>query len=231
MRTFRDFLNHKYITEAYDYVIDDKTGKIVPLNSKELKKLVRSKNTDLSKIDISRIYDLSWVFEKSKRTDFSGLETWDVSHVKNVEGMFAYCDHFTGKEVENWNTSNFENIRHMFAYCKNFNANLSRWKTTKVKWMEWLFESCSNFTGKGLETWDVSKIKSMYDTFFACKKLNGKYIEKWNLRSLDYNSGDPQYIFAQSSLMDFEKSDIYANVPKNFLDNFMKRKALNPNND
>ena len=61
MITFRDFLNNSYISEAYDYVIDDKTGKIVPLNSKELKKLVRSKNTDLSKIDISRVYDLSWV--------------------------------------------------------------------------------------------------------------------------------------------------------------------------
>ena len=71
----------------------------------------------------------------------------------------------------------------------------------------------------------------MYDLFFGCKKLNGKYIEKWNLKSLNYNSGDPQYIFGQSSLMDFEKPDIYANVPKNFLENFEKRKAQNPNWD
>ena len=231
MRTFRDFLNNSYISEAYDYVIDDKTGKFVPLNSKELKRLVRSKKTDLSKIDVSRVYDMSWVFDKSKRTDFSGLETWDVSHVKDMRGMFANCKYFTGKEIENWNISSLKWIDGIFAHCENFTANLSRWNVSKLTHLGWIFEYCERFTGKGLETWNVSNVNDMYDLFFGCKKLNGKYIEKWNLKSLDYNSGDPQYIFGQSSLMDFEKPDIYANVPKNFLENFEKRKAQNPNWD
>lgn len=229
---FRDFLNNNYISEAYDdIVIDDKTGKFVPLNSKELKRLVRSKKTDLSKIDISRVYDMSWIFDKSKRTDFSGLETWDVSHVKDMRGMFANCEHFTGKEVENWNISSAKWIYGMFANCEHFTANLSRWNVSHLKGLQDVFLHCEHFTGKGLETWNVSNVNDMFHTFSGCKKLNPKYIEKWNLRSLDYNDGDPVYIFPQSSLMDLEKSDIYENVPKNFLENFEKRKVQNPHRD
>ena len=229
---FRDFLNNNYISEAYDdIVIDDKTGKFVPLNSKELKKLVRSKKTDLSKIDVSRVYDMSWIFDKSKRTDFSGLETWDVSHVKDMRGMFANCMYFTGKEVENWNISSAKWIYGIFAHCEHFTANLSRWNVSHLKGLQDVFLHCERFTGKGLETWNVSNVNDMFHTFSGCKKLNGKYIEKWNLRSLDYNSGDPQYIFGGSSLMDYDQSDLYENVPKNFLENFNKRKALKSNDD
>lgn len=229
---FRDFLNNNYISEAYDdIVIDDKTGKFVPLNSKELKKLVRSKKTDLSKIDVSRVYDMSWIFDKSKRTDFSGLETWDVSHVKDMRGMFANCMYFTGKEVENWNISSAKWIYGIFAHCEHFTANLSRWNVSHLKGLQDVFLHCERFTGKGLETWNVSNVNDMFHTFSGCKKLNGKYIEKWNLRSLDYNSGDPQYIFGGSSLMDYDQSDLYENVPKNFLENFNKRKVLKSNDD
>ena len=95
MKTFKDYLNENRVSEAYT----SKTGKIVPKNLEELKKLVRLKRTNLANIDVSGFTDLSHLFYGSKRTDFSGIENWDVSHVHNMRGMFRDCSSFTGKDI------------------------------------------------------------------------------------------------------------------------------------
>ena len=65
LKTFKEFL-----TEATEQKVTTRNGKIVPKDTKELKKLVRLKDTNLADIDVSHLEDLSKVFYKSRRRDF-----------------------------------------------------------------------------------------------------------------------------------------------------------------
>ena len=70
LKTFKEFL-----TETEEQKVTTRNGKIVPKDVKELKKLARLKDTNLADIDVSHLEDLSKVFYKSRRRDFSGIET------------------------------------------------------------------------------------------------------------------------------------------------------------
>ncbi|MBZ7977772.1 BspA family leucine-rich repeat surface protein [Campylobacter sp. RM12654] len=73
--------------------IDMKNGKFKPKNKAELRALVYTDDIKLDKIDTSLITDMSYLFTifDSKRTDFSGINTWDTSKVANMNNMFAGC--------------------------------------------------------------------------------------------------------------------------------------------
>ncbi|MDD7600485.1 MAG: BspA family leucine-rich repeat surface protein [Campylobacter sp.] len=48
----------------------------------------------LGDIDTSAIADMSNLFLRAKRTNFSGIESWDTSNVITMEDMFAECTRF-----------------------------------------------------------------------------------------------------------------------------------------
>ena len=201
MKTFKDYLNENRVSEAYT----SKTGKIVPKNLEELKKLVRLKKTNLANIDISGFTDLTNLFYGSKRTDFSGIENWDVSHIHNMRGMFRDCSTFTGKEIENWDVSNVMLTSDMFTNCENFDADLSKWKLNKADSLSSMFMNCESFTGKGLDKWNVSKVTNMSLMFTECSKLNAD-LSKWDLRNVTEIKG----IFYLTKIK----------IPENFLKKF-----------
>ena len=207
MKTFKEFL-----TETEEQKVTTRNGKIVPKDTKELKKLVRLKSTNLADIDVSHLEDLTYVFRNSRRRDFSGIETWDVSNVKSMRGMFAGCPYFTGKEIENWDVSRLSNARGMFFECENFNADLSNWKFRYIFNIDSMFEGCTNFTGKGLERWDVSEAEQMQEMFAGCTKFNAD-LSRWNLQKVEWCAGI------------FDRTDI-KNIPSNFLKKF-KEQDLN----
>ena len=207
MKTFKEFL-----TEATEQEVTTRNGKIVPKDTKELKKLVRLKSTNLADIDVSHLEDLAFVFRNSRRRDFSGIETWDVSNVRNMRGMFANCPYFTGKEIENWDVSRVSDVRGMFFECENFNADLSNWKFRRIFIMDLMFEGCTNFTGKGLERWDVSEAEQMQEMFAGCTKFNAD-LSRWDLQKVKWCAGI------------FDRTDI-KNIPSNFLKKF-KEQDLN----
>ena len=207
MKTFKQFL-----TEAEEQKVTTRNGKIVPKDTKELKKLVRLKSTNLADIDVSHLEDLTYVFRNSRRRDFSGIETWDVSNVKSMRGMFAECPYFTGKEIENWDVSRLSNARGMFFECENFDADLSNWKFRNIFIIDLMFEGCTNFTGKGLEKWDVSEAEQMQEMFAGCTKFNAD-LSRWNLQKVEWCAGI------------FDRTDI-KNIPSNFLKKF-KEQGLN----
>ena len=207
MKTFKEFL-----TEATEQKVTTRNGKIVPKDTKELKKLVRLKSTNLADIDVSHLEDLTYVFRNSRRRDFSGIETWDVSNVKSMRGMFANCPYFTGKEIENWDVSGLYSARGMFFECENFDADLSNWKFRNIFIIDLMFEGCTNFTGKGLEKWDVSEAEEMLEMFAGCTKFNAD-LSRWNLQKVKWCAGI------------FDRTDI-KNIPSNFLKKF-KEQDLN----
>ena len=79
--------------------------KFTPKNKAKLKNLIKNKKIYLGDIDTRKITDMSKLFFKSKRKDFSGIENWDTSNVKNMRAMFYDCSNFN-QNISNWDVSN-----------------------------------------------------------------------------------------------------------------------------
>ena len=202
-KKFKDFISLKFNPKGY-YAA---RGKIYPKNIEELDTLVNDPKTNLADIIIpKRITNFGQLFLKTKRTDFSGLETWDVSHVTDMNHMFYRCKTFTGKEIENWDVSSVRDFWGIFSECENFDADLSKWKFGVFNSCSEMFAFCEKFTGKGLENWDTSRVKNMEQMFHQCENFDAD-LSRWNLSSLK----------KARSIFHLTKNK---NIPNNFLKKF-----------
>jgi surface protein len=92
-------------------------------------------NGDISKWDVSKVENMSWMFAHSKFDN--NLADWDVSSVKNMAYMFSgrlscHCGLGTpfNRDISRWNVSNVTNMEDMFSYS-NFSGNIDNWKPKK----------------------------------------------------------------------------------------------------
>ena len=96
-KKFKDFISRKFNPKGY-YAA---RGKIYPKNIEELDALVNDPKTNLADIIIpKRITNFGQLFLKTKRTDFSGLETWDVSHVTDMNHVLSMQDFYRQRNRE-----------------------------------------------------------------------------------------------------------------------------------
>ncbi|HEG2942009.1 TPA: DUF285 domain-containing protein [Campylobacter jejuni] len=116
-------------------------AKFTPETKEELEALVEDEAIHLGDIDISKITDMSKLFQNSTRTDFSGIETWNTSNVENMFSMFEGCKTFN-QDISGWYVSNVENMAYMFSGCKTFNQDLSSWEVSKIEYTYNMFENC-----------------------------------------------------------------------------------------
>ena len=110
-------------------------------------------NSGLSRIDTSRITDMSYLFartipngqnfpEKIVRrlpdSGFKGIETWDVSNVTTMDYMFAGCEK---RDVKNC----YGDYLYSEDAYYTFNEDISKWNVSKVTSMEGMFFDCDSF--------------------------------------------------------------------------------------
>ena len=62
--------------------------------------------------------DMGELFERSKRTDFSGIESWDISKVENMDSMFYGAESFS-QMLDSWNLS-VEKLKKYFEKHDDF---------------------------------------------------------------------------------------------------------------
>ena len=117
---------------------------------------------DLNDIDVSKIKDMSYLFNASGNSIF---------------------ERFNG-DVSQWNVSNVTNMRWMFKGCKKFNCDLSRWDVSKVTNMECMFCKCAQFNCD-ISRWNISNVKNIYRMFKDCK-LFKQNLNRWNVSNIDY---------------------------------------------
>ncbi|MBR6612332.1 MAG: DUF285 domain-containing protein [Campylobacter sp.] len=118
--------------------------KYKPKTREKLKSLVDDFSINLYDIDTSAITDMSWLFYRSERKDFSGIESWDVSSVTDMNSMFRNAKSFN-QPLNNWDVSNVTDMRCMFREARNFNQPLDNWDVSNVTSMSYMFAEAKNF--------------------------------------------------------------------------------------
>lgn len=81
--------------------------------------------------DTSRVYDMSYAFDKfftekdgKHRSIFNlPIDSWDTSNVTTMKGMFAHCTEFN-QPLQKWKVNNVQDIKGMFEGCTSFKQEL-----------------------------------------------------------------------------------------------------------
>ena len=138
MKSLTQFIQEKLIIKKNKY-------NYFPETKEELKAIIKKrikeegKKVDLNDIDVSKITDMSHLFEN---TNFNGdISNWNVSNVKNMNSIFASCKKFNF-DISRWDVSHVTDMRYMFCNCEAFNHNISSWDVSKVKDHYLIFNNC-----------------------------------------------------------------------------------------
>ena len=158
-----------------------------PITKYQLQKLlitIRGLNADLNIIDVSKITDMSGLFDHNDLRSFNGdISGWDVSKVTNMSAMFRNNSAFDG-DISKWDVSKVTNMSEMFK-SSSFDGDISGWNVNKVTNMSAMFRS-SSFNGD-ISGWDVSKVTNMSE-MFRYSAFNGD-ISKWDVSKVTNMSG------------------------------------------
>ncbi|WP_086251424.1 DarT ssDNA thymidine ADP-ribosyltransferase family protein [Campylobacter devanensis] len=186
LNNWRDKLSQELIDELLlicfieRKIVNNKT-RYYPKTKDELRSLVIAESVNLGDIDTSAITDMSELFYKIERKDFSGIESWDVSSVTDMRGMFVGVENFN-QPLDSWDVSSVVNMGGMFAGCENFNQPLNNWNVSSVTDMRGMFYGCYDFN-QPLNNWNVSSVTNMCAMFAGCYDFN-QPLNNWNVSSV-----------------------------------------------
>lgn len=152
-------------------------AKYAPATRLELIDLVK-KVEHLGDIDTSAIDDMRFVFFRSDRKNFNGIETWDTSRVKYMSFMFSEAEYFN-HNISAWDVSNVESMMAMFERAKRFNQPLGAWNVSNVRNADFMFEHAERFN-QPLDNWDLSSVKSIVFMFLEAKRFN-QNLDNWRM--------------------------------------------------
>jgi surface protein len=170
MKTINTYINEKL------QLTNKRTYTCQPNDKYELREIiiqrikVEGQDCDLNDIDVSKITDMSYLFDAGDNEifkDFNGdVSLWDVSNVENMRLMFNRCHKFDC-DISMWDVSNVKNMRCMFNKCYEFDCDISKWDVSNVEIMYNMFKDCKKFK-QNLNGWDVSNVQDMYYAFYNC---------------------------------------------------------------
>ena len=127
---------------------------------------------DVSKIDTSRVTDMSYMF-------------YEVSNLSSLD-------------VINWDTSKVTNMNYMFTKASRLvNLDVSRWNTSKVRTALSMFRDASSLTSLDVSKWNTSQFITTANMFQNIPGLRILDIGGWDLKNVRTSSG----MFADTSLI------------------------------
>ena len=174
MKSINNFITEKLHINKN---IKNKQVEYFPNDFKELKKIITKRALDsndgvldLNDIDISKITNLSYLFENINNIKSVNMNDWDTSKVTDIHGLF-WCNKSIEKiYINDWNTNNIESFYGTFYDCENLKTlDLSKWKFDKCKEIDLMFANCSKLDLSFTKNWDIDTNKvNCGDTFRNC---------------------------------------------------------------
>jgi len=79
---------------------------------------------------------------------------------------FYNCSNFNS-DISKWDTSNIQNMSYMFSGCSAFDKSIVNWDTSSVQNMSYMFSGCSTFDKK-ISFWNISNVIDMSYMFNGC---------------------------------------------------------------
>jgi surface protein len=119
--------------------------------------------------------------ERVKGIYGDSIGKWCVDYVTDFESVFDVYDNERGfnEDISRWNTSSVTNMKYMFYGQSDFNQDISRWDVSKVTDMTSMFYNTISFN-KNLSSWDVSKVTTMERMFLLASIFN-QDISSWDV--------------------------------------------------
>ena len=121
-------------------------------------------------------------------SEYGSMPDWDVSLVTDMSGYNgSYSQGFYEKttfnaDISKWNTSSVTDMMYMFAYASAFNQDIGSWNTEKVTNMQFMFHSAAAFN-QDIGTWDTSQVTNIDGMFFDAVSFN-QDIGSWDMSTL-----------------------------------------------
>lgn len=151
---------------------------------------------DTSSFNTSNVTNTSHMFESvnfdnktTKATLDLDLSNWDLSNNNDMSYMFK--DVYMLKSVnfsDNVSTSSLENMSYMLSGCLYIdNVNLSKFDTSNVKDMSYLFNDCRLLIHTGnLNNWNVSNVTNIDNMFYSTWNIDISEtgnLNSWNVKN------------------------------------------------
>lgn len=130
-------------------------------------------DTGYTGFDTSNVTDMSYMFAGCTNLRDFNLSTTPIelntSKVTNMKGMFENCK-VAAIDVTKFDTSNVADMSFMFAGCGNLSAyTLGNLKTSKVTNMNSMFKECITYNFLDVSSFDTSNVIDMGDMFNKCQ--------------------------------------------------------------
>lgn len=110
----------------------------------------------------------------------ANLNHLDISRVTSLYNLFeGYNGKFNG-DISKWDTSNVRDMSFLFGACFDFRGDISKWDTSNVRDMNHMFY-CSHFNGD-ISKWNVGKVENM-EGMFEESQFN-QPIGDWDVRKV-----------------------------------------------
>ena len=162
---------------------------------------------DLSKFDTSKVTDMSRMFGGCDGLTTLDVSEFDTSNVMNMSWMFIGCSGLTSLDLSNFDTGKVTDMHGMFQVCRGLKSlDVSSFNTGNVTKMSSMFVGCNRLTTLDVSGFDTAKVTSMSCMFSSCSGLTSLDLSKFDTASVTNMS----YMFDYCSgltLLDVSKFD------------------------
>ena len=104
--------------------------------------------------------------------NYGTMPNWDTSLVTSMTGwnnggigFVKYTDTFNA-DISKWDTSRVRNMRAMFLSTKTFNQDIGNWNTARVTDMQSMFSNAQAFN-QDIGGWDTAQVTDMQTMFYG----------------------------------------------------------------
>lgn len=121
---------------------------------------------DTSKLDTSKVTDMSGMFFNSTELKTLDVSKWDTSKVTDMSTMFYNAYSLRSLDVKSWDTSNVTTMASMFSGSRSLEIlDLGSWNTGRVKNIYSMFGETMSLVELNIGGWDTSEVTSNTSLF------------------------------------------------------------------